>query len=64
MNATQHVWFNDGQTDQYALVKHDHGGGNLDLIVFTEPGVEVKNGVPHREPADYDAHGGGDTWHD
>jgi hypothetical protein len=59
------VWFHDGNDDCYALVLEELGSGNLDLIVFDpDTGVSsLKRDVPRRDPADYDAAGGGHTWH-
>lgn len=59
------VFYNDGEhEDLFALVKHDDGNGNLDLIIFTPQGVSsAVNNVPRREKDDYDAAGGGVTYH-
>lgn len=65
MRDVKSVFYNDGNNeDLFALVTHDDGDGQLDLIVFSAEGVPgvVKN-VPRRDKADYGAEGGGVTWH-
>ncbi len=65
MNAVKSVLFNAGenQKNQFAIVVAEKGDTKLDLAVLTESGVHMVSDVPHREPADYDANGGGHTWH-
>lgn len=65
MHATHHVFYNDGQSeDNFAIVLNDNGGGSLDLHVLegSEKGSSLRD-VPRREKKDYDAAGGGRTWH-
>lgn len=60
MAAAEHVFYNDGtDEDVYALVIQDNGNSNYNL--WTPAGVV--NDVPRREKKDYDAAGGGHTWH-
>jgi hypothetical protein len=60
----EYVLFNDGTDEnRYALVVRDHGSGTYDLAIAGETGI--KTSVPHREPSDYAAGGGGGyTWHE
>lgn len=65
MDPAQKVnYVGDGGKVHYALVKKDHGGGTLDLIVFDDDGASsVKTSVPRRAQQDYGPEGGGHTWH-
>lgn len=61
MPATgDHVFYTSSDGKEHLVhVLEDEGGTKLTLQ--TADGSTV-SGIPHREPADYDAKGGGQTW--
>lgn len=70
MHPGSAVWFNagtlGGEADvmQLALVTHDNGDSNLNVVAVDANGAwQHHNSVPRRDPSDYDGTTGGDTWH-
>jgi hypothetical protein len=64
-NTAQYVWYNDGtEPNVHALVCQENENGTLNLELHPDSGQPWhENGVPRREPSDYDEAGGGRTWH-
>jgi hypothetical protein len=65
-NTAEYVFYNDGEDENvYALVTKDNGDDSLNLYLIPASGQpSTVNAVPRREPEDYDAAGGGHTWHE
>lgn len=64
--AAEYVHYNNGSSLEFALVTgaNAEDGHTLNLLVADVNGAwQVEANVPHREPEDYDAGGGGGrTW--
>ena len=64
-NTAEFVYYHDGEEPNvHALITNENDDGTLNLELHPDGGQPYhENGVPRREPEDYDDAGGGRTWH-